>query len=575
MSLDVHQRTKEINGEDPKEVKAKIEDSINAIESHYKKQIIREKLLTLQNINIGNDSLTKNDILPIFKLFADCPILGKFCMMQEHDLKGVDFDYEYELQQKKNAIENLKRQINELKSDIALLKITEKPNDFEPDIFKACVDGKLESVKWLIEKESKNKNDRNLHGRCLIHLAAIHGHFLIIKYLISIGAEIDYQDNKGNQAIHFASKYGHCQIVEYLISKGAKPDAKNNRGDQAIHFASKGGSLSVLQYFIDQLHIDKNVTGDNGKAPIHFACRHCHLPVINYLVSLGTDVNVQDKFGFTPLHSACFHGHLQLAEFLISKGGNIEAKSNVKKTPLHIACIDNQYQIIEYLLSIGANIDAKDYYYKTPLHYACEYGHLQLANYLISKGADIDAKDREGNYVIHIAVIGNLLPIVQYLIEKQNVDVNIKGYEDKTPLHYACESGYIQIAEYLIYKGAKIYCTDINDDSEIHLASKRGHLQMVQYLIEKQNIDVNTKGYEKRTPLHYACEKGYLQIVEYLISKGANIEEKDIDGNTPLHIANLNFINDEISKFLISHGANKDALNNHNMKPSEMRYLFE
>ena len=38
--------------------------------------------------------------------------------------------------------------------------ITEKPNDFEPDIIKASILGKLSSVQWLIEKENIDKNTR-------------------------------------------------------------------------------------------------------------------------------------------------------------------------------------------------------------------------------------------------------------------------------------------------------------------------------------------------------------------------------------------------------------------------------
>ena len=40
----------------------------------------------------------------------------------------------------------------------------------------------------------------------------------------------------------------------------------------------------------------------------------------------------------------------------------------------------------------------------------------------------------------------------------------------------------------------------------------------------------------KQTPLHFAC-KGHLQIVQYLIEKGADMEAKDRDEQTPLHIA--------------------------------------
>ncbi|EAY18971.1 ankyrin repeat protein, putative [Trichomonas vaginalis G3] len=53
------------------------------------------------------------------------------------------------------------------------------------------------------------------------------------------------------------------------------------------------------------------------------------------------------------------------------------------------------------------------------------------------------------------------------------------------------------------------------------------------------------------TPIHTA-------VVDLLVSHGANIEEKDIDGLTPLDHAVINE-NKEIIEFLISHDANVNA----------------
>ena len=165
-------------------------------------------------------------------------------------------------------------------------------------------------------------------------------------------------------------------------------------------------------------------------------------------------------------------------------------------------------------------MDAKGYNDLTPLIFACFRGHLPIVEYLISKGADIEAKDKSGNSLIHFSST-RFLSIVQYLIEKRNIDKDIKGYEERAPLHHACNGGHLQIVEYLISKGANIEAKDKN----------------------------------KKTPLHYACYKGHLQIVEYLISKGANIKAKDSSENTPLHYASK-MSQTDVVKYLLSNGAN-------------------
>ena len=70
------------------------------------------------------------------------------------------------------------------------------------------------------------------------------------------------------------------------------------------------------------------------------------------------------------------------------------------------------------------------------------------------KRCKYQSKTQYGDYVIHSASIGGLLPIIQYLIEEQNVDIDIKGYHEQTPLHYASYWNKTDIVKYLVSKGA-------------------------------------------------------------------------------------------------------------------------
>ena len=126
----------------------------------------------------------------------------------------------------------------------------------------------------------------------------------------------------------------------------------------------------------------------------------------------------------------------------------------------------------------------------------------------------------------------------------------------------ACCNGHLPIVKYLFSKGANPH------GNALQIASKFGYLNIVKYLVEMKNADVDNTGYNNSTPLHYACQEGHLEIVKYLYSRGANLEAKDGDGNTPLHKAASSDI--EIVKFLLLKGANKHALNNEGKQPSEM-----
>ena len=170
------------------------------------------------------------------------------------------------------------------------------------------------------------------------------------------------------------------------------------------------------------------------------------------------------------------------------------------------------------------------------MHYALEYGHIQIAQFLISKGANLNIKAKYGDIAIHFAITGRLLPMVQYLIEKKNIDKDQPGQVKQTPLIYACSSGKLQIAEYLISIGANLNAKDINGCTPFHAAAFGGLLPIVKKFVEERKEDVDTVNFLGMTPLTLACTANRYSIAEYLITKGANINIMDDHGNTPFLI---------------------------------------
>ena len=73
--------------------------------------------------------------------------------------------------------------------------------------------------------------------------------------------------------------------------------------------------------------------------------------------------------------------------------------------------------------------------------------------------------------------------------------------------------------------------------SALHFACESGHLNVVQELLSRPKIDVEALSTMDRTPLHLACIKGHCEIVKALIKFGANPNCRDCDQDTPLHCA--------------------------------------
>jgi len=162
---------------------------------------------------------------------------------------------------------------------------------------------------------------------------------------------------------------------------------------------------------------------------IHEAAKIGSLEKVKAFLANGEKVDVTDKHGMTPLYYAAANGHKDICELLISQGADVNAGREIGFTPL-TAALNNRtesgVEIFKLLVDRGADININVGGY-TLLHQAvnsCHNEHVRnIAEFLISKG----------------------------------VDINVKGYQDKTPLHMV---GCMELARLLISKGADVNAKD-------------------------------------------------------------------------------------------------------------------
>jgi hypothetical protein len=194
-----------------------------------------------------------------------------------------------------------------------------------------------------------------------------------------------------------------------------------------------------------------------------------------------------------------------------------------------------------------------------PLYYAALCGFHDLATNLIVKYPQ-HVNARGGYYVTPLvaALTGNHFQTAE-LLHQNGADPNVRGDDESTPLQSAAYDGNLRIVQELIKYNADINAGDYEGDTAIYDAS-RGHTldcpNIVRLLLE-HGADVDVRQNEGLTPLHMASMKGALEVARVLLEHGADVQAEDNRGRTPLQVVSSwqNLNRDEMTRLLVERGA--------------------
>ena len=182
-------------------------------------------------------------------------------------------------------------------------------------------------------------------------------------------------------------------------------------------------------------------------------------------------------------------------------------------------------------LEFGTDVNArKDG--RTCLHTAAWLGHTELAKLLIAGGAELDSVDDKGVFSpLHAAMAEDHFELVELLIS-EGADVNVSTPAKMTCLHVAVSVGVLGEIGHDYAKNPELRAKKLN------IVRGAPNVRIIELLIAA-GANINARNREDATPLHLAAVNGIEEVCELLISEGADLKAVAVNGHTPLSLATV------------------------------------
>ncbi|MFC1652087.1 ankyrin repeat domain-containing protein [Planctomycetota bacterium] len=415
-----------------------------------------------------------------------------------------------------------------------------KTNDGLTALHYACMYGHTSVAQRLIERGADT--DVKVYGNMtLLHLAVINGQKDLVEPLIAKGATVNAKAAGLRTALFFAAENNYGEIVKLLIENGADFNIPNWTGETPLSIAKQQKHTEVVSILREYGATDT----------LHGAAASGDIDTVKRLLSQGADINARGDYQATPLMTAAGNGHEDIVKILLENGAAINLLGSGNQTALVVAKRRKHIEIVNILRQYGATYTLLD---------ATEAGDIDEVRNMISSMTEVNVKNMNGHTPLHRAARSGRRDIADLLISK-GADVNATSPAwESTPLHCAAHKGRADVADLLLAQGAKLEVTNLYGQTPLHLAADAGSRKVAGLLLARgANIEARTK-YD-RTPLGMALNKSNNKtgMAEFLLDKGADIKAKEGD-ETLLHRA-INGNRPGIVKFLLTKGLDTTALN--------------